>query len=156
MDKPSAEGFSGGPVSLAPLAILTKSDSTRKISLLPVFEKCVGLVHGTYSDETGGKFAAIVPSKYFFDTFKMVKYSNVVPFFHSNGIPWTIRVYENSKLISVEYLNDSNGKSLPFGTFDKGNGELYIYDENDKQSEVWEYKDGVRIKATKLNLEHND
>lgn len=30
--------------------------------------RCVGLVHGTLSDNTGGKFAAVVPSIFIFQT----------------------------------------------------------------------------------------
>lgn len=64
IDKPSVGGFSGAPVF-----DLAKPYSDSKGLIItggPI--KCVGLVHGTISDETGGKFGAIVPSFYIVKT----------------------------------------------------------------------------------------
>jgi hypothetical protein len=67
LDSPSIGGFSGAPVFLLPG---TFSRSTGSASAL-VFSKklqCVGVVHGTISDKTGGKMAAITPSWFVVET----------------------------------------------------------------------------------------
>lgn len=58
LDSPSVGGFSGSPVFILPA---TYNDGNKTIFSGPVMY-CVGLVHGTISDSTGGKFAAVVPS----------------------------------------------------------------------------------------------
>ena len=62
LDSPSVGGFSGSPVFIIS-GIYTKGYA------MVSFNKttCYGLVHGTISDNTGGKFAVVVPSKYIFD-----------------------------------------------------------------------------------------
>jgi len=64
IDKPSVGGFSGAPVF--DLAKPFSDMSGLIITGGPI--KCVGLVHGTISDDTGGKFGAIVPSFYIVKT----------------------------------------------------------------------------------------
>lgn len=59
LDSPSVGGFSGAPVFILPAAFsqgagIAFSAATR----------FVGLVHGTASDKTGGKFALVVPSAF--------------------------------------------------------------------------------------------
>jgi hypothetical protein len=63
LDKPSIGGYSGAPVFLMPWpyadsAMLSMIDSASPEAR----PKCVGIVSGTISDDTGGKLAAIVPS----------------------------------------------------------------------------------------------
>jgi hypothetical protein len=58
LDSPSVGGFSGSPVFVLPA---TYNDGNKTIFSGPAMY-CVGLVHGTISDATGGKFAAVVPS----------------------------------------------------------------------------------------------
>ena len=61
LEDPTVQGFSGGPVyalseaSLGGVAFGTGSFA------------CIGLVHGTLPDNTGGKFADIVPAYYIID-----------------------------------------------------------------------------------------
>lgn len=52
LDKPSTQGFSGGPV-----ISFTKNDLLM----------CYGIVHGTRQDNTGGKLAIVVHSAYLFE-----------------------------------------------------------------------------------------
>ena len=58
LDDPSVAGFSGAPVFRLP-RIRVGNISVSQGPFL-----CVGLVHGTFNDPTGGKFAAIVPSSF--------------------------------------------------------------------------------------------
>lgn len=58
LDKPSTQGFSGGPV------ISFKSPDT---------PMCYGLIHGTRQDNTGGKLAIVVHSAYLFELLEYAK-----------------------------------------------------------------------------------
>lgn len=78
LDNPSIAGFSGAPVFLFPKpytsgAALAFPDPTK----FPL--KCVGLVHGTIYDDTGGKMAAITPSVYILETIDKAIPSTTVP-----------------------------------------------------------------------------
>jgi S1-C subfamily serine protease len=66
LDKPSIGGFSGGPVYLLPAPYA--SGGALVFSDVSAPPKVVGLVHGTISDNTGGKLAAIVPSRFIHET----------------------------------------------------------------------------------------
>jgi len=66
LDKPSIRGFSGAPVFLSPGPYA--SGGAMVFLETPVPTVVVGLVHGTVSDKTGGKLAAVVPSKFIRDT----------------------------------------------------------------------------------------
>lgn len=66
LDKPSIGGFSGGPVYLLPAPY--SSGGALVFTDVSAPPKIVGLVHGTISDNTGGKLAAIVPSKFIHET----------------------------------------------------------------------------------------
>lgn len=63
LDSPSIGGFSGAPVFQMPGTYL-------KGNALVVSKKiiCVGIVHGTISDQTGGKMAAIQPAALIIET----------------------------------------------------------------------------------------
>jgi hypothetical protein len=63
LDKPSIGGYSGAPVFLLPWPY-ADSAMLKMIDMASpdARPKCVGIVSGTISDETGGKLAAIVPS----------------------------------------------------------------------------------------------
>jgi hypothetical protein len=71
LDNPSIAGFSGAPVFLFPkpfastsgAMVFTETGPGATNSIL-----CVGIVHGTISDETGGKMSAVTPSKYILET----------------------------------------------------------------------------------------
>lgn len=58
LDKPSTQGFSGGPV-----ISFETSDN-------PI---CYGIIHGTRQDNTGGKLAIVVHSAYLFE---LLDYAN--------------------------------------------------------------------------------
>lgn len=58
LDKPSTQGFSGGPV-----ISFHKSNSPT----------CYGLIHGTRQDNTGGKLAIVVHSAYLFELIDYAK-----------------------------------------------------------------------------------
>jgi len=66
LDKPSIGGFSGAPVFQMPGPFA--SDGALVFQELPARTIVVGLVHGTMSDNTGGKLALIIPSKFIRDT----------------------------------------------------------------------------------------
>jgi hypothetical protein len=62
LDDPSVQGFSGAPVyALSEVSLGGVAFGTGRFA-------CVGLVHGTLSDNTGGKFAAIVPAYFIIQT----------------------------------------------------------------------------------------
>jgi len=68
LDDPSVQGFSGAPVyALSEVNMGGIAFGTGAFA-------CVGLVHGTLSDNTGGKFAAIVPAYFISQTIE--KYEN--------------------------------------------------------------------------------
>jgi hypothetical protein len=58
LSDPSVAGFSGAPVLYKPGSTFQKGDGL----VISKSTKIVGLVHGTISDDTGGKFCAVVPS----------------------------------------------------------------------------------------------
>jgi len=70
LEDPSIGGYSGGPVfdiSIYKLgAMTTTGDGT----------KLFGIIHGTVSDETGGKLAAVTPSFYISDTIRLFQEKN--------------------------------------------------------------------------------
>lgn len=68
LDNPSIGGFSGAPIFQMPGAY-SSGDAL-------VFSRnvaCVGLIHGTISDDTGGKLAAAVPSAFIVETINKAK-----------------------------------------------------------------------------------
>jgi hypothetical protein len=62
LENPSIQGYSGGP-----LFIGIKKDG---VSVGPNYTVLVGVMHGTYSDNTGGKLALITPAYFIFDLIK--------------------------------------------------------------------------------------
>jgi hypothetical protein len=65
LDKPSIGGYSGAPVFLMPWPYADSAALSMIDKASPeASPKCVGIVSGTISDDTGGKLAAIVPSAY--------------------------------------------------------------------------------------------
>ena len=65
LDSPSIGGFSGAPVFLLPAPF----SSGGGLALPdPNAAFCLGLVHGTQGDDTGGKLAAVVPVSYIVET----------------------------------------------------------------------------------------
>lgn len=63
LDSPSIGGFSGAPIFVRP-----GSHSTDFGLVVGGRLACVGLIHGTISDNTGGKLGAVVPSYFIIET----------------------------------------------------------------------------------------
>jgi hypothetical protein len=71
LENPSVAGFSGAPVFLFPKPFASNNGAIvmqRVGPGSPTTVLCVGIVHGTMSDETGGKMSAVTPSKYVLET----------------------------------------------------------------------------------------
>lgn len=65
LENPSTGGYSGGPVfEMGIIETANVRMSTGRGTI------CYGIIHGTISDETGGKIAAITPSFYISELFK--------------------------------------------------------------------------------------
>lgn len=58
LENPSVGGYSGGPVFDLGIMIVGSMTVMKEKTV------CAGLIHGTISDETGGKLAAVTPSYY--------------------------------------------------------------------------------------------
>lgn len=65
LENPSIGGYSGGPVF-----DLGKIETGNIEMIKGTGTICYGIIHGTISDETGGKIAAITPSFYLFEMLK--------------------------------------------------------------------------------------
>jgi len=74
---PSIAGFSGAPVFLIAAPYTTGQLLSLPASGTPTL--CVGVVHGTISDDTGGKMAAITPSMYLLETIDKAMKQNQIP-----------------------------------------------------------------------------
>jgi S1-C subfamily serine protease len=64
LENPSVGGYSGGPVFDTSITVINSMTSTGEGTT------CYGFMHGTLSDETGGKLAAVTPSFFLFDLIK--------------------------------------------------------------------------------------
>ncbi|MBB6108913.1 hypothetical protein SAMN05421821_103147 [Mucilaginibacter lappiensis] len=64
LENPSVGGYSGGPVFDVSQTVINSMTTTGSGTM------CYGFIHGTLSDETGGKLAAITPSYFMFDLIK--------------------------------------------------------------------------------------
>lgn len=70
LDDPSVQGFSGAPVyALSEVSLGGVAFGTGRFA-------CIGLVHGTLPDNTGGKFAAIVPAYFVIQTIENFENKN--------------------------------------------------------------------------------
>lgn len=65
LENPSTGGYSGGPVFDLGKIETGNIEMTKSTGTI-----CYGLIHGTLSDETGGKIAAITPAFYILELFK--------------------------------------------------------------------------------------
>ncbi len=68
LDNPSIGGFSGVPIFEIPGAHSSHGGLVIRGRLA-----CVGLIHGTISDDTGGKLGAVVPSAFIIETIDKAK-----------------------------------------------------------------------------------
>lgn len=68
LDNPSIGGFSGAPIFEIPGA-----HSSEGGLVIGGRFACVGLIHGTISDDTGGKLCAVVPSAFVIETIEKAK-----------------------------------------------------------------------------------
>lgn len=64
LDNPSIGGFSGAPVFMLSGTVVSQGG----IGFTPPVSFCMGLVHGTIGDSTGGKMAAVVPVVFITET----------------------------------------------------------------------------------------
>jgi len=146
LDDPSIKGFSGAPVLELPTQLVYGKESVHIYTI-----ELMGLVHGSMSEENGGGFAAITPSKYIIETIKnSPKYSGTSKLYHSNGQLWSERIYKNGLLLSVLSNYDKNGNSVDKGTLIDGNGTVNLYDEEGKLYIIDTYKDGVLIDSKEI------
>jgi antitoxin component YwqK of YwqJK toxin-antitoxin module len=67
-------------------------------------------------------------------------------YYHSNGQLWTELIFSNGKEMEVVSNYDRNGKAQQKGTLKDGNGTVILYDEDGKQTQILEFKDGVEVK----------
>jgi hypothetical protein len=58
LENPSVGGYSGGPIFDLGIMIVGSMTVTKERTY------CLGLMHGTISDKTGGKLAAVTPAYY--------------------------------------------------------------------------------------------
>lgn len=134
LDVPSIPGLSGGPVFLTPTLY-----NDGKFSL-------AGLMHGVISDQTGGKFAAIVPSEFILETINMIKPldGNFI-IKYPNGKLWSCFKYSNGKFLEILYNYSPEGKNQDKGTLVNGNGLANLYNENGQLVQIITYKDGIFV-----------
>lgn len=64
LENPSVEGYSGAPVFDISLVVMGN------VQMAGNGTKCVGIIHGTIPDATGGKLTAMTPSFYVYEFFK--------------------------------------------------------------------------------------
>jgi hypothetical protein len=136
LDAPSIPGLSGGPVfSLPSWNSKNLADTALKV--------IAGLVHGVISDNTGGKFAAIVPSKFIIETIKKSKRINgLFTYRYNNGRVWSERLYKDGILLEILSNYDPLGRLQDKGSLRNGNGEVKIYSENGSLLLIEVYKNG--------------
>ncbi len=63
-------------------------------------------------------------------------------YFYKNGSLWTEKHYERGALLNVKQLLSKNGQVLEIGTFKNGNGELNLYDEEGRKTDIAVYENG--------------
>jgi len=71
LDEAAAGGHSGAPIFKLSITHIAPGITSRSSNF-----KCLGLVHGTIGDKTGGKFAAVVPAAYIVETIAKYKEKN--------------------------------------------------------------------------------
>ena len=139
LDAPSIPGISGGPVFSVPSIF-----NNGKFRL-------EGLVHGVITDQTGGKLAAIVPSKFIMETIKMFTgFNGIITIKYPNNNKWSSRKYENGRLLEVFYNYTSDGKEQDKGSLKNGNGTLNYYDLMGKLISIETYKEGKLVEEKKI------
>jgi len=84
-----------------------------------------------------------------FCSYKDDKLDNKMKFYYDNGNLWSERIYKYGRLEKIISNIDNNGIPLIIGTFENGNGAVYVYDKNGKLVEIEYYKSG-KLKKTKL------
>jgi len=141
LSDPSISGFSGAPLFLMPKTYWEGSTKYTRSGV-----KFVGLVSATISDNTGGKFAAVVPSYLVFESLQKARnFTLNFNFKYSNGKQWQGLYYKNGKPWTVIYNYAPNGNPQEKGSLKNGNGTLYNYDRNGKLIFIENFKDGVQI-----------
>lgn len=84
--------------------------------------------------------------------YKKGEYEGTMRLFWENGQSYGEQDYENGRLKAVRGFFNKQGKPLPIGTFNNGNGELWSYDDaGEKVEEIEIYRNG-RVTRTIKNL----
>ncbi|MBI3502372.1 MAG: hypothetical protein HY063_11315 [Bacteroidetes bacterium] len=65
-------------------------------------------------------------------------------YFHTNGKPWSERIYKEGKLVEVTCNYDAMGNSSDKGTMKNGNGTLILYDEEGLPTDTEKYVNGEK------------
>lgn len=147
LSDPSTSGFSGAPVFQMPTTRIEKN-FTIITSGGPTL---LGLISSTLYDETGGKFAAVVPSYLIYETLKSARCFNVKFIYrYNNGKLWRELIFKNGKPWTVISNYDLTGKPQKKGTLKNGNGTLYEYDEGSNLLRIEEYKNGEKNSANNI------
>jgi|GEM_PF-6219514 len=84
-------------------------------------------------------------------TFVEGNFDKQAQYFWENGQLFGILTYDKGLLKSVEGYFDKEGKPLPKGSFENGNGELFHYDHTGKKEpHVDIYENGRKVKTKKI------
>jgi hypothetical protein len=138
LDDPSIKGFSGAPVFVTPNFIDT--GFTIRYDL----NRVLGMVSGTFADNTGGKFATLVPSKSIVEAINgLIEHEFIEKVYHANGKLWQEKKYKGTNLCWEILSNfDKNGNPVEKGSLKEGNGTEYNYNEEGELKMIFEYKNG--------------
>lgn len=71
--------------------------------------------------------------------------------YHSDGKPFTDRIFLDGKLVEVLFVKDKSGKELPAGDFRNGQGHVNTYTDDGRLREVVTYRDGFVRKVRYLD-----
>ncbi|MCX2718762.1 S1 family peptidase [Lentiprolixibacter aurantiacus] len=136
LDSNSFGGNSGGPVVTV--------DTSGKLKEL------VGVVSGS---NTKLNLAVIAPSYSIMETIKRIpKYSDTLRISYDNGKPFTSIIYQENKIMEVQYIKSSTGIDLDKGNLRYGNGELLQYEYlNEKPVQKLIIKNGEIVSVQRIN-----
>jgi antitoxin component YwqK of YwqJK toxin-antitoxin module len=73
--------------------------------------------------------------------------SGLQAIYWENGQLFSKEEYQNGRLWQIQERYHKDGRKMPFGTFEKGNGELKRYDDRGILETIEYYKDGKKVKS---------
>jgi antitoxin component YwqK of YwqJK toxin-antitoxin module len=105
------------------------------------------MVSGTFADNTGGKFATIIPSKLIVETINgVMQHEFIEKIYHVNGKLWQEKKRKGPNLCWEILSNfDKNGNPVEKGSLKNGNGTEYSYSEEGVLKIIFEYKNGLLV-----------